>query len=224
MVRLQIMLCLTMETAFHTTGNARRFGVDKVLARDAGGRLVLPATSIKGFLREKAELLLRSWGQSVCVGPEPGQMCKGQNLCRICRVFGNPRQPSTLRFEDGRPGGKDVEERERTDVRSGVSISRHRRATYAQRLFFIETTMPQPIQWQASATGYFPDADQAREAAALIALAAAWGVAIGGAKSRGLGWLKAIQVRAAIDGQEVPPKDLQDIWQQWQGGNRVGDH
>jgi len=221
MPQLRIELDLITATAFHTTGNARRFGVDKVLARDAKGNLVLPATALKGFLREKAELLLRSWGHRVCIGPEPGQMCKGPDFCRICQVFGNPRRPSRLRFCDGRPVD---DEAMITDVRSGVAISRHRKAAYGQRLFFIETTPPRPTRWKASIDGYFLDADQALETAALIALAAAWGIAIGGAKSRGLGWLSAIEVHVTIDGQETPREELQAIWDQWHGGNRVGEH
>lgn len=219
MVRLLIELRLFTETAFHTTGNVRRFGVDKALARDVHGRPVIPATTIKGFLREKAEILLRSWGQPVCLGPEPGGMCKDHPFCRICRAFGNPRFPSPLRFGDGHPAD---ELSDRTDVRSGVAISRHRRGAFPQRLFFIETMPSHPVEWVAAITGHFQDADQAREAAALVALAATWGAAIGGAKSRGLGWLKAIHVRATIDGQEVPLEELHAIWRQWKGEPRVG--
>lgn len=220
MVQLHIKLHLHIETAFHTTGNARRFGADKVLARDATGRPVIPATTIKGFLREKAEILLSSWGQPVCMGPEPGRMCKDHPPCRICRAFGNPRLPSPLRFKDGHPA---EEISDRTDVRSGVAISRHRRGAFPQRLFFIESTPPRLMEWIAEITGHFENADQAREAAALIALAATWGAAIGGAKSRGLGWLKEVHVRAAIDGQDVPLQELYALWQQWKEGHRVGD-
>lgn len=221
MAYLRITLSLTMETAFHTTGNLRRFGVDKALARDANGKPVLPATTIKGFLREKAELLLQSWGQPVCIGPEPGQMCEHQNLCRVCQVFGHPRRPSPLRFEDGHLSDE-TGEYEDTDVRSGVAISRYRRAAYGQRLFFIETTSPRSTRWHAQITGYFPDDKQAREAAALIALAAAWGIALGGAKSRGLGWLKSIETKTWIDEKEIPASELQALWREWHGGSRVG--
>ncbi len=220
MARLQLTLRLEMETPFHTTGNARRFGVDKVLARDAQGDPIIPATALKGFLREKAEILLRGWKQPVCFGPEPNSMCRDRPLCLVCRTFGHPRFPSPLRFGDGRRVGEALKG---TDVRSGVAISRHRRAAYPQRLFSIETTPPQPDEWTAEIIGHFEDAAQAKEAAALVALAAAWGTAIGGAKSRGLGWLKAINVQARIDGHEVPAADLQAIWSRWREAHRVGE-
>lgn len=218
MEHLVIELRFIMNTAFHTTGNVRRPGVDKALARDSEGRWVIPATSVKGFLREKAESLLRTWGHPVCIGPEPRNMCKGQTLCLVCQVFGNPRFPSTLRFTDGSPliemGSV---------VRSGVVISRHRRAAYPQRLFFTETTQPIPTQWRAQCEGDFPNADTATMAATLVALAARWGTAIGGGKTRGLGWIRDVQVKVTLNGTEVPEQDLTSFWQAWKEGRNVAE-
>lgn len=216
MEHLVIELCFHLSTAFHSTGNVRRPGMDKALARDAEGRWVIPATTVKGFLREKAEILLHTWGHRVCFGPEPANMCDGRTPCLVCQVFGNPRYSSPLRFADGSPLAETD-----TDVRSGVAISRHRRAAYPQRLFFIETTDAMPTQWRAYCEGDFPNEDAAKSAAALIAMAACWGTAIGGGKTRGLGWIENVQVKAVLNGTEIPKQDLVPIWQAWKEGRNV---
>lgn len=215
---LEIDLLFNLSTAFHTTGNLRRPGVDKTLARDSEGRWVIPATTVKGFLRERAEILLRTWGHRVCIGPEPGKMCNSQTLCLICQVFGNPRHLSTLHFADGLP----LIEMD-SAVRSGVAISRHRRAAYPQRLFFLETTEPMPTQWRARCEGDFPDADTAKKAAALVALAARWGTAIGGGKTRGLGWIKDVQVKATLNEAKIAEQDLMPFWEAWKEGRNVAE-
>ena len=217
MSELKIHMELHLDTALHTTGNQRRLGVDKVLARNTAGELVLPATSLKGFLREQAEVILRSWGQTVCIGPEPKNLACFQSPCMVCRVFGNPRLPSPLRFADGRVRAA-VEE---TMVRVGVAISRHRRASIPQRLFFQETTPAVPSRITAEITGRFATQEEAEEAAALIALASRWGVAVGGGKTRGLGWIREVRVHATVDDQPIPDDRIQAIWRRWQGGSHV---
>lgn len=219
MEHLQIDVDLELETAFHTTGNLRRLGADKALARDAEGRWVIPATTLKGFLRENAEVLLRVWGHPVCTGPEPGNMCKGQALCMVCQVFGNPQHPSPVRFSDAIATSPERE----TAIRSGVAISRHRRAAYPQRLFFVETTEAMPTQWHARCEGEFQDPRAAKAAAALVALAARWGKAIGGGKSRGLGWIKRIEVRIALNENELSEQDLFPFWRAWEEGKDVAE-
>jgi len=218
MSELKMHLELYFDTAFHTTGNQRRLGVDKVLARNAAGEPVLPATSLKGFLREQAEVILRSWDHAVCIGPEPQNLtCSDQSPCLVCRVFGNPRLSSHLRFADGRVS-MPVEE---TVVRVGVAISRHRRASIPQRLFFQETMPAAPSQVTAKITGRFASQEEAEEAAALIMLAARWGVAVGGGKTRGLGWIREVRVQATVDGHAIPDERIQAIWRCWQGGDNV---
>ncbi len=220
MSKLAIAMKITLETAFHTTGNLRRLGVDRALARAPEGVPVLPATTLKGFLREKAELLLQAWGHPVCTGPEPDHLCKGPEPCLICRVFGSPRWPSSLHFSDGHL----INEETTSSVRAGVAISRHRRAAFPQRLFFVETTSLPSTQWHARCEGYFPSPSLAQEAAALVALAARWGIAIGGGKTRGLGWIRQIEMEARIDDQVVPEAELKAIWQAWWEGRHVAEN
>jgi len=220
MNKLELTLTIALDTAFHTTGNLRLLGVDKAMARTPGGDPILPATTFKGFLREKAEILLRTWGHPVCFGPEPERMCKSPNLCLICRVFGNPRQLSLLRFSDGRL----IRNEEDLSIRASVAISRHRRAAFPQRLFFVEavSSLPErPTKVDVRCEGDFPNLDAAREAVALIVLAARFGVAVGGGKTRGLGWIQKIWVEAWIDGEPLPEGALVEIWRAWQEGTYV---
>ena len=219
MEHLRLQLQITLDTAFHTTGNRRRWGADKALAMGANGVYVIPATSLKGILRDRAEALLRTWGQRVCIGPAPETMCPDtNNLCPVCQVFGNPLFASPLRFQDGQFGSEVV-----AQVRSSVSISRQRRAALPGRLFFVETTSPGPLEAIAICEGYFSDRASALQAYALVALAARWASAIGGGRARGLGWIGKMNVEAILTGQAVPQEELEIFWRQWAGGHHVAE-
>jgi hypothetical protein len=69
------------------------------------------------------------------------------------------------------------------DVRMNVSLSRHRKTAYEERLFSTE------VAWQKELTarieGWFDSTAEARQAAAVLYLAAKAGFAIGAARSRG---------------------------------------
>lgn len=212
---LTLDIRLTLGTPLHTTGNRRLWGVDKASAVSSDDKHVIPATSLKGSLRANAEALLASWGLRGCLAPHPKTMCPNpQNLCLVCQVFGNPRRMSPLKFSEARP----LDEVSSL-VRSSVSISRYRRAALPQRLFFIETVQsPSTTEWGAKATGSFESQRTAQEAAALISLATRIQRAIGGGRSRGLGWIKSWSTRAKLDDQPLSENDFQPIWQAWSGG------
>lgn len=215
MINLEIRLHLQFRTAFHTTGNRRRWGADKVLAQRYDGSYVLPASSLKGALRDAAERVLRSHGHHVCVAPDPARMCQDpETLCQVCRIFGNPRRPSPLRFTDGvLPQGPEI-----IQIRSGVSISRRRRSVVPHRLYFVETTAAGPMETQAVIQGLFSSQKEAEEAAALIVLAARMLPALGAGRTRGLGWLESVKVECTIDGQTLGETELKRYWDQWSGG------
>ena len=219
MEHLRLTLHFTLDTAFHTTGNRRRWGVDKTLVVSPNGDYVIPATTLKGALRDRAETLLRTWGQDVCAGPTPETMCSDtDDLCPVCQVFGNPRFPSFLRFQDGQFGPDTV-----AQIRSGVSISRQRRAALPGRLFFVETTSPGPLEATATCEGYFPDRVSALRACALVTLAARWTSAIGGGRTRGLGWIGEANIETTLNGEPVPQQELETFWHWWAGGHHVAE-
>ncbi len=219
MVHLKIALRLKWRTAFHTTGNRWRWGADKALVQRYDDTYVLPATSLKGALRDQAEQLLRGHVH-ICNAPDPGQMCSDlENLCLVCRVFGNPRRPSLLRFQDGVLRRKNIGEIE-TQIRAGVAISRRRRAAVPQRLYFVETTAAGPMEAQADIEGFFPSQQEAAEAAALVVLAARMLPALGAGRTRGLGWLETIEAECTMDGQPLAGTVLERYWNQWLGGGQ----
>ncbi len=213
MIHLRIELRFHLATALHVTGNTPRPGADKAMALNPEGHPVVPATSVKGFLRERAEMGLRSLGLRACLGPGPRGLCGPGDACLVCRTFGSPRLDAALRFSDATcqgPAGP-------TAIRSGVAISRHRRAAHPQRLFFLETTPSQASVWSALIEGHFGDGQSARQAAALVDLACRWGGAIGGGKTRGLGWVESIELTATVDGQTLSREELADLWRGWKG-------
>lgn len=217
MNHLTIQIDMNLQTPLHITGDRRVLGADKASAVSASGSYIIPASSLKGRLRSRAEAILKSWGLNICHAPEPGSMCRDQSdLCQICRVFGNPRFRSPIKFGEAKPPGDVIPE-----IRSGVAIGRTRGTALDQHLFFVETAFSDfsdpSKKWTAIADGFFPTPESAREAAALIILASRFNSAIGGGKSRGLGWVSS-QVRAKIDDQEVSETDLKEIWQRWAGG------
>ncbi len=217
MVHLKITLRFTWRTAFHTTGNRWRWGADKALARRYDGTYVLPATSLKGALREQAERLLRGHVH-ICTAPAPAQMCQDPNhLCLVCRVFGNPKRPAPLRFTD-----MDLDQKpETTRIRAGVAISRRRRAAVPQRLYFVETTTPDFMEAHPTTLdGFFREREEAEEAAALVMLAVRALPALGAGRSRGLGWLTEAQAECQIDGAPLKQEVIERYWKQWLGGGQ----
>jgi CRISPR/Cas system CSM-associated protein Csm3 (group 7 of RAMP superfamily) len=197
--RLQIETKFGLVSGLHITGEQGKLWTDRALVVDwRDGKVpIVPATTIKGWLRESAERLLRGLGLPACDGSRPGEMC---NACLICKVFGSPRRRSPLRFSD-------AELREgMADVRMNVSLSRHRKTAYEERLFSTE------VIWQKALTarieGWFDSQAEARKAAALLYLAAKAGFAIGAARSRGLGWLELVDFTASVDGEKLLDEDL----------------
>lgn len=66
------------------------------LAVDDEDRPVLPASSLRGVLRSRAELIIRSLGHDCCTGF--GAPCVPR--CLACRIFGHTGQRGTLRTID----------------------------------------------------------------------------------------------------------------------------
>ena len=65
-------------------------------------------------------------------------------------------------------------------------------------------------QFSAEIKGVFTSGDEATMACALLFLGANTGFALGGEKSRGLGWVKLKEFRATIDGSEIPIQSIKD--------------
>lgn len=216
MIPLDLRWRFRWATAFHSTGNQTALGIDKLLVRDARGTPILPATSIKGILRDAAEAVLRSLGQKACISPNPAEMCEDPAaLCAVCQIFGNPRFPSPLRFFDARPHAvASFSISMNPHLRSHVAISRRRRAALEARLFTIETLWVQGLQWEARVTGYFADRSAAEKAAGLLVLSARAVSAIGGHRTRGLGWLEDMEFEILLGTEREDWEKLLRWWEE----------
>jgi len=215
--QLELTMALEFATPVHTTGSGWALHVDRPTARGADGQVVIPATSLKGALRAAAVQVLGALGVPACSGSIPGSLCTDPaRLCLVCRVFGHPRRRAPIRFTDARPASV-VE----TRVRPSVAISRARRAAFEQRLFAIEVADPTGAErWQARAAGRFGDPQPARDAAALIWLAARARPTLGGGVARGVGWIRAWEVEARLNGEPLGPEALEAAARGWTADHR----
>jgi Uncharacterized protein predicted to be involved in DNA repair (RAMP superfamily) len=217
---LELSVALELTSPLHITGNRFLWGADKASARDFTSQsYIVPATSLKGFLRHRAECLLRSLGVEVCLGPDPAAMCSDpRNACPVCRVFGGPRLSSVLKFSDLRPVPGDLQPASGEPVgqiRSGVALSRYRRAAFPEHLFFAEVVHSFGTRWEGTVKGFFENQAEAGEAAALALLAGRAGYAFGGGRTRGLGWIKEMQIKACLDSRPVSAADLELYMRRW---------
>lgn len=121
-------------------GGASGTVADKVVTRDARGRLVIPASQVRGKLRHACEQLVRSNGVAVCRAPRPELMCPQapgvEPPCLLCEIFGSPFYRSRLCFHDLVAADENLP---RETIRTMVSLNRRRRTAEAGRLFLVET-------------------------------------------------------------------------------------
>jgi len=202
MNRLEGFLRFRLVSGVHISGERAALWIDKALVLDWHGNRqpILPATSLKGWLRENAERALRGLGAMACDGSSPATVC---GRCPVCHVFGHPRGKSPLRFRDAVLRGA------WQDVRMNVALSRYRKTAYEERLFSTEVAWHP--EFQGEVKGLFPTTGDAKIAAALLWLGARMGFAIGAARSRGLGWLEWTEFQASVDGQALSTDELRHV-------------
>lgn len=176
---------------------------DKPVIRTSSGKLLIPASQIKGRLRHECEKLARGLGWAICQSPVATTMCPQREgltenfarddyyldrnyHCLICQIFGNPALPSQVIFDDliCEESPENLEE----VLRPGVTINRRRRIAEAEKLYYLETT-PTNAELEFSGKIHFlPDCPDYAQALLLAGLKHIH--AMGGSKSAGLGWLR----------------------------------
>lgn len=182
---------------------------DKPIIRNAEGRLVIPASQLKGRLRHECEKLTRALHSDTCESPDAKTMCpqragllgnfqrpeydigdrhldgSTRYHCLICQIFGNPSLPSRVLFEDLIC----TEEPQNLPevLRPGVTINRRRRTAEEKKLYFLETS---PANAKLEFAGTISLQSNAPSFAKALLLAGLHHIhALGGSKSTGLGWL-----------------------------------
>ena len=190
-----------------STATAVSIGIDKTtmrrMTRDERkrGSPVIPASTIKGKVRNQCERLLLSLGYEICRAPRADTMCPHYMLksptpngrCSICALFGSPGLPSRLLFSDAIARLNDQEAKSNLAfhtmlIQAGVAISRKRRVAEDERLYFIERGI-EGLSYAGRIEGDLSP-DDAEKQAALLIVAIENLVALGGSKSRGAGWIE----------------------------------
>jgi CRISPR/Cas system CSM-associated protein Csm3 (group 7 of RAMP superfamily) len=183
--------------------SAVREGGDKATARDLQGRLVIPASALRGALRIELERLLRSLDGTrgrVCNRvnePDNGQILPPCG-CQVCRLFGEVGGATgTLRLDDAVLENAEAPDR---TLRPGVAIGRRTGTAVDRHLTLAETTGTLNMEGEAGQAVFRSPAvlvprgpsdgekEIAEDVANLRAACAALR-GIGGGKSRGLGWV-----------------------------------
>jgi CRISPR-associated protein Csx10 len=190
-------------------------GADDATARDLRGHLILPASALRGALRIELERLLRGRGDAACRASGPADPDATHCTCPVCRLFGTEGVGTgTLRLDDARLEG---EERV-VDLRPRIAVSRATGTVSHQLLGFAETgeidarggarfrapawLVPRSEDERA---GEALEQDRHHLAAACRALSA-----LGGGKSRGLGWVECelLDVEAPVgEAARLPVRD-----------------
>ncbi|MHA1757000.1 MAG: RAMP superfamily CRISPR-associated protein [Promethearchaeota archaeon] len=208
--KIDIIAKLELNKYFHTTGERLEFGIDKAIYIDPKSInekekiLLIPATSIKGLIRSNVETILRLYNKNICKPPRPENMCNDKNnSCIICRIFGSPKIKSPLIFTDALVSNSII------DNRIGISIDRYRKITKEQQLFSYE--IGYGIEILIKINGVFNNEYDALNALALIYLGIKSSFALGGLKSRGLGWFKLKTFNARVNENEISLDKINSI-------------
>jgi len=231
-MKLEAHLEIKTRTALSIGGLAPPgMGIDKGVIRNFEGQMIIPASTIKGKVRSECERILRGINPDiVCRPPKAENMCPhnelpaqknkpiyDRELCPICKLFGTNGNKAKLYFSDAN-AKVDIPNLEKeqlksldSQIRPGVTISRRRRTAEDERLFFIETSAPNAgFIFRGEIKG---NIDFNREAALLLAGIYSV-VAMGGGKSRGMGWVD-IEVKITLDGEQKDPGLLINYMEEW---------
>lgn len=213
MVFVQSMLRVHLEGPLLIGGHSSPNGfLDAATARDERGIAHVPASALKGALREACVRLARGAGKKVCSleRPCPSTSRTASERCAVCRLFGAPgalveevlegqRDPGSagaLTFSDARASDahEEADLGRSVVVRHGVAIDRKLRSAEPERLYAREVLDAPRDRWlESSIRGTVEEEDWALFVAALRLVDG-----IGNSRSRGLGHVRLELVHAGV--------------------------
>jgi CRISPR/Cas system CSM-associated protein Csm3 (group 7 of RAMP superfamily) len=230
MARIELSrLTIRTEGPLHLGTGFSRGLVDRTIVRGGDGLAFLPASSLKGKVRDACRSLIRLYDElGDCPIPLPASTGSGNHPpdCLLCRLFGAPGRSAGLRWHNARltPAWQDIlrvqgESSERgvfgqTVERTQVQLGRARGIAAEARLFTSELVAPGLcFEAEPAITGYCPltpmnvvdDEDVYYELVFLLA-----GIrlvhALGGGNTRGAGrcHLDLTEAILRVDGRKVP--------------------
>lgn len=228
---VEIEVVVSFATPFNVgTGALAGSRADKPMIKDAWRVPYVPGSTLKGRLRHECERLVRTLtgdDLAVCRGPQPETMCPnlanvtGGPPCPVCRIFGRPGRPGIFAFSDlallsDLHPQPDDRAALRTDSRFGVSLSRRRRVAKEDLLYTTEVWSrgPDTLIFEGTIEGQIAGSDDLWQVALLLAGLRSL-LALGGGRSRGLGWLRPVTgltVRLDTQPQTVDVKEVLAAW------------
>jgi hypothetical protein len=203
MPRVEIALTVALDTPLSTAGRAARGSAfPRDLARDSWGRLIVPATHLKGRLRHACLQLARALGLAACTAAAP-HAPEARAACPLCALFGAPAQPGALRWRDlpGLDADPDAAPwlHAPAEARAGLALSRPRGvavagahwrpATSALPAGALRFGHPRAIEGTVAALAHVH----------LLLAGCRLLTHVGQGRSRGLGWAR-VEAAAQVDG------------------------
>jgi len=187
-------LRIKLKTSLLIGGYSSKAFIDKITARTPNGIPIIPASVIKGALRIEFERILRAIGQQFCDSSSPDSMCHDEErLCLACTLFGGIYNEGKLRFHDAKIEVENWQEffkKRGYTSRAGIGVSR-KIGTVKEDLLFekeiIEPFAKTDFYAQIEVIQNLTQEEMKYLRAAVKALDA-----IGGERSRGLGWIEAV--------------------------------
>lgn len=143
---VQINYELAFATPFHMGTGISAGMIDRTVIRDADNYLYVPASTLKGVLREHCEQLCRFYipdAQAHVTSPHITNAALAEYSgmpTLISRIFGSPLHPGGLRFDDAKQAQDDrhVSEEIQTSVSTQVRIDRLTRTAANEALYTSE--------------------------------------------------------------------------------------
>ncbi|MBL7183260.1 MAG: hypothetical protein ISS50_02295 [Anaerolineae bacterium] len=233
-MHVKIEVTLMFSTPFNVgTGALAGTVADKPMLKDAWRVPYVPGSSFKGKLRHECEKIVRALTETddtVCYSPNADTMCPQRRppedpYCPVCRVFGSPWYPAPFTFSDLRLRDDlygfffKRAAALKTRTRFGVGISR-RRGVAQEDLLYTTEVWPQDLD-KLVFTGCVEGEIASRRELWQVALILA-GMrslyALGGGKSRGMGWsrVQAANGVVKLNGQEEQIKVREEL-ERWLG-------
>ncbi len=193
--RIQLELEIDFPYRWHTGSGEGSFMTDRLIRRDSQNRPFIPASTLKGIIRQSCEKLSRTLGFAEPSDPHQPDLTQSQAFVPfqqmtspVDQLFGTKFEPGGLFFRDAR-----LSDDEEINTLARNRVARHRVLNTARekQLFSSEYALPAKLKTQidgrhaglANMEGYPP-------LAYCLLIAAIFAVErIGGDKSSGAGWL-----------------------------------
>jgi CRISPR-associated protein Csm3 len=226
--KIDLQFLISMSGTMAIGSGFPRGQVDRSVVQGLNGLPYIPASTLKGRVRDMAERLLKTLGHAkICNGPLPDFMCpangRAETPCLICKTFGTTGLSSVsgqtgLIWRDAPACDENEKElsarsmHEANDyfyARTQVQLSRPRGVALAKHLFTVENTI-ENLLYKGRVRGWLPRTKE-KFSDELLLLCAGLKLLcfLGGSKSRGAGQCSVkLHKNIVIDDQEIPPTEI----------------